>query len=75
MQDQTSLLLFVLDQQGLDVKLLGCYPGGLSITDIGLVAQDKEADMFGWQQPHLMPQRLQRSGPVVRAATGIQRYE
>ena len=68
-------MLFALDWHGLDVELLSRHPDGLGITGIGLVAQDKGADMFGWQQLHFIPQCLRRSGPVVRPATGLQRDE
>lgn len=75
MQGQTGLLLLVLDWHGFDVRLLGRYPDDLGITGISIVRQDNGEDMLGGQQPHFMPQRLQRSGPVVRTATGLQRDE
>jgi hypothetical protein len=53
------------------MRMLGGHPDRQRIPSIGLVAQDKGLDTLGGQELDLMPQGLQRSGPVVGSTANL----
>jgi hypothetical protein len=71
MQRQDDLLGLGFRGYKTHTWLLACGPNGLSVGRVRFVTLDKGADLAGGNEPHLMPESLQRATPLVSSSTSL----